>query len=1120
MGLPAWAVLPSSEQKQPLDRGTSGMAYALRFRFLVVLWMATTAGLFPALAAADDSPKQFDIPAGELGYALRDFGRQANQQILFSTDLVRGKSTNGVKGWLTPSTALDQLLAGSGLITSRSADGSLMVFAVGAKEGSKQSDPQGESAGKPKQSPSGSQSPPQQGPAAPNKDSDQPISQSIGLEEILVTGSRLIERQLDAPTPTTTVTAHDIEASGVTSIADIVNRIPALGVPFGRYSQTGGADETGTSVLNLRNLGAQRTLVLINGERQVSSVINTSEVDTFTIPTILVKRVDVSTGGASVAYGADAVTGVVNFIMKDSFDGAELQTQYGQTAPYHDGRDKNIAALLGRNFADGRGNATLALSWDQTGQIEGLDRKWDYYEFVYGPNPAYQGQPGTPVQIGYSPAIWNITNSTGILFGTDTGQEYTFNKAGQLAPYNVGNQIGSTGFSTNGGGEPAATFQQIENPSRRWVADGRMHFDFAAGQRAFATFNFADVSTRTNYQDTGVFGVFVDPTYSGVGSIITPNNPFLPRDPLLTTFFAANPDGVVLSKLGDDTGLRQFVVDRKTYQSSAGLQGTLPFKDFTYKAFVQYGRTDSDFLITNDYLSSRYFLAFNAVTDTAGVVPGDQPGAPACAATVAAYTASSKGSTDPDVNACKPLNLFGFGNESQAALNYIHTNLDRKQSIEQQMAAVRLNGTLFSLPAGPVSTAAGVEWRRESSQDLPDATYIAGNNYDGQIFPSGGHYSVYEAYLETVEPLLADLPGAKELRLEDGVRFSHYDDVGNTTTWRGGLVWAPVQDLRLRSEYAVAVRAPNIGELFAPNIPTFFGVTDPCDGNMIAAAPNPALRATNCQALGLNGSYHDPLSGIAKPGEFSGNAQLVPEQAQTLTAGAVLQPRFVPRLVITADWYRINLTKAIEQQNAQDILNACVDNFASINNPYCALITRSTTNGRITNIKVTNLNVASIETRGVDLSTAYSVPLRLPRIDNAGTLNVQLSATWLGQLDSVGGVGAHVVSFVAATGAPRWKGNLFTSYERGPLEVNWTAYGSSKAFFAVTNPSAYSPAVLPSQAFHDVRIRWRAGFNTDFYLGVNNLFNAQPRYGFVSFPISDTSARIGRFMYVGAKAHF
>ncbi len=944
---------------------------------------------------------------------------------------------------------------------------------------------------------------------------------SADLEEIVVTGSRLVRPGAESPIPVTALDAAEIDLSGSTNLVYIVNELPALG-QNGADARNNfrGQSEIGTSLLNLRSLGANRTLVVVNGRRHVGSVSGQSAVDINTIPSALIERVEVSTGGASVAYGADAVTGVVNFVLKDNFEGLRVDARTGASEE-GDGENIYFSATGGRNFANARGNVTLSVTYDELESIRGTDRDVVARNTFFGINPADTGpDDGIPARILFDDALINVTNTTGVLFGAVTGSIgpgglAAFDAAGNFVPFDFGTPIGGS-FSQGGDGFDLAEVIQIQNPVERVLVDGRASFNFSPEHRYFLEAKFARVEATNTDQPTGDFFAFLDGDRSSF--FLSADNPYLPfGDPEFDAFFATNTIPgvgplVLYSRFHSDLGLRQTNAERDLIRVATGFDGQLPWLDTRYEVYAQYGRTDFEVTQRNNRNSRRFALAVDAVTDTSG--------APVCRA-----TRDAGGPTgDADIDECLPLNIFGFGNFDPAARDYVLADLQEEGKLEQSVFSAALTGVPFALPAGDVSYAAGIEWRREESEFRPDPLQISGNNFDGQTPPLSGDYEVFEGYFEVLLPLLAEQPFARTLNLEFGARASDYDTVGNTGAWRVNLEWAPVRDLRFRAGVAEAVRAPNIGELFQQQDQTFAGVADPCDQDNVSLGPDPSRRAANCAALGVPTDFDDPLASVTKLVLTGGNPDLAEETAESLTIGAVFTPTSLPALTVTVDYFDIEIEDAVFVESAGAIVSKCVDLFETVDNDFCAAVTRDPTTSAISSVRALPLNIGALEVSGVDFEMVYGLSLG----DGAlGDLDIRLLGTWLDKLDVIpSGDPAEIDRDAGEVGAPEWRANLSATYSRGPLSVNWRLRWTDASQFDVQDNDAENtnPAGFGSFVMNDAQLRYRFGNESRHsgYLGINNVFNREPPRGSrqqtgVQNTLYDP---VGRYFYLGASLSF
>lgn len=952
--------------------------------------------------------------------------------------------------------------------------------------------------------------------------------------EIVVTGSRLRRTGDETPIPVVILDEEEIALSGATNINQIANDIPALGQGTNANNNFGAnAANAGTSLLNLRGLGTNRTLVLVNGRRHVGGSAGDTAVDVNTIPIALIERVEVSTGGASVAYGADGVSGVVNFILKDDFEGFRIDTQAGITSR-GDGANYYAALTAGQNFAEDRGNVTISLSYDRLEEIDGVDREFLRRNTRFGINPANTSlTDGRPASILFDNVRLNTLNYFGILRGQNTpGAPLTFDSNGNLKAFDFGTVLGNN-QSIGGDGLDSAPFTPIQSPVKRLLAEARLNFEFSPAVQFFLEAKYAN--TRAENVHQGLVDSFAFGDAGREPFVIRADNAFLPSDPRIATLFANNPGGVRFARFTDDLGgLRVRLSERDTFRAVAGLKGRIPGTGFAYEGYYQYGRSNIEFTDRNNRLSRNFRLAVDAIRDVAGVVPGNAPGTIACRATVAAYTLSPSGSADPVINSCQPLNLFGPNRASQAATDYVMVDLHETNRLEQQVANFTVNGDLFQLPAGPVKAVAGVEWRQEKSSTNPDPLQlITAANPLGQVYypgtlPVSGSYEVFEGFAEIAVPLIENRPFIEKLSVEGGVRLSDYSTIGQTFAWRIGGEYAPMKDLRFRGGYSIAVRAPNIGELFTPQVGSSSGIVDPCSATNINLGPNPAQRATNCAVL-VPAGFVDPLTGISKPTTVSGNPDLQEEEATTITAGVVLTPRFLPGFSATVDYFSIRIKNAVAPVTAQSIVNNCVDFFTSTNNEFCALVTRKPGGdpqaGLISEVRQRQLNIANIETRGIDFDVNYRADLTdLGLGSNSGALDLRVHGTRLFVYDEQPSRFGPINENAGEVATPKWRFNAQAIYHLKPVTLSWNLrYVGAAEIDVQDNPvETTDPQGFGAQIYNDVQARFEIPQGFTFFLGVNNLFDKQPPYGSrqVSTNATILYEQVGRSFYAGANVRF
>jgi iron complex outermembrane recepter protein len=658
-----------------------------------------------------------------------------------------------------------------------------------------------------------------------------------------VTGSRISRPELDVANPIVAVTGEAIEKSGAINVVDVLIRNPALTASVGG-SLSGGADanfgETGANLLDLRNLGTNRTLVLVNGKRHVAGLPGSAAVDINSIPQDLIEKVDVLTGGASAIYGADGVSGVVNFVLKRDFEGIAARGQIG-ISDKGDAGTQYGSIVAGSNFADDRGNVTIAYEFSNRDRLRAVDRP-----FVGDPARTF-GLFRDPGDIPDDPNRFdrilynNVTRADSAPDGAvdldlDGIPEFT----GSGLVYDRGIPIPSSGGRAIGGSNTptAGYFGDLEPANRRHVANLLASYEFSPAARVYAEAKY--VTTRAFSVGQPSFDFF---TY------LTPDNAYL-ND----RFGVANTvNGALLTRDNLDLGLRGERITRDTLRGVIGFEGQIT-ENARYDVSYVYGQTKSEDTQTSNLIGDRYFAALDAVRDpVSGQIVCRSTLDPLSDIDPNNYGRPATTFTPGAGSACRPLNFLGSGVASQEALDFVLAPTTNRSKVSQHVISGYVSGdfdALFTLPGGPLGFAFGGEYRKEKSRATPDEIIQNGELRDFAAVPaSGGSFDVKEAFAELNAPILADMPFAHLLSVSAAVRLSDYSTIGGTTTWKVDGIYAPIPDIRFRGSYSYAVRAPNISELFDPLGGTFGFVDDPCDQTNVTEGADPALRAANCATI-------------------------------------------------------------------------------------------------------------------------------------------------------------------------------------------------------------------------------------------------------------------------------
>lgn len=917
------------------------------------------------------------------------------------------------------------------------------------------------------------------------------------IEKIAVTGTRIRAVNLDTPSPITTLDSEAIQYSGKTSVQEVVAEIGALVGSEGESEVS-----NGENALILRNLGAARTLVLVDGQRFVSGFGGTSAVDTNNIPVALIERVDVFTGGASAIYGADAVTGVVNFVLKDNFEGVQLDAHYSD-AQDGDFEDQQLSLTLGQNFDNERGNVTFSYIYGHrpwTPATARAQSSTDVHEQV---NNINGDKPEFVLMSGTKESFFTETGARFDPFGMFSGG---FN--GDGTPFVHGQNVGSFAGTGEIGGDGIPNWmlfaQGIRPENTRHVFTFKSHYEVNDHFQPYANLNYSKVETTSFDQESLT-----------VGMQVARDNAFLPTA-VLDAANAANWAGPLFFNRWDlDGGYLNTGVDKTTYRVIIGAKGEIN-DTMTYDISLNSGKTKRDATVHNNRFFDRYIAAMDAVTDSSGKVVCRSNLDPASFNTLAGdFLATSfdasKGAVTftPGANSgCVAFNPFIQDRQTnQAAIDWIWQPTTNQTTIKQTVLSGYINGDSspwFELPAGAVDFVLGAEYRKEESSVVYD-------QYSGSdrtvAFSAGvdlaGEFSVKEVFAEVSVPLLYDQGFMLEnLTLDGAYRLSDYSTIGKTSAWKLGLFWDWGNGIALRSTMSKAVRAPNIGELFEPRTNISRSLRDdPCDKDNLDLGS--ATRRANCaaalNALGVDPNTFDPLLGTFFPAITGGNPDLKEETATTKTIGAVWQPEFAQGLALSVDYFAIDLEDAVIKPGIAAIFNACYDS-PTLDNVFCGLIGRDPTTGAANFVELEAVNVAKIETAGYEIALNYSLPTT-----TAGDFKFAWNGTYLDKLDIQKSALPIMTDekglFNTDTGgaSPEWVWNLDVTWQYQQWDINYGYNYSSKtlrpplinAQRAEAHDYIDSPYV---KAFknHDIQVGYSPNDELRVYAGIRNLTDEYP----------------------------
>ncbi len=919
------------------------------------------------------------------------------------------------------------------------------------------------------------------------------------VETIQVTGSRLLRSSGQMPTPTTIIDAAVIEASGAKNIGDLMHQLPALAGGIGAVSASdsngGNQQSAGLELANLRGLGAVRTLVLVNGRRHVPGAAGEASVDLAMIPTALVERIDIVTGGASAIYGADAVTGVVNFVLQKQFSGLTLDASYGDTSKKDSAR-KDIALTLGDNFLSDKLNLTGHLNLSRRDELPMTARPFANKSPAFIEDLA-QSAPGKPVRYLAEDVRFQALSEEGLIylpnshwvfgntpiaalpyptfaddpfgFGYDT---FTIDRAdGHFRPFVSGKNCqivpcdGGDGFRTN-------ETNTLITPSERVLTQLAGRYQHSDNLSLFSDFKYG----RSESAASGQASVFHDDTFGPLIALRI-DNPFLPKE-LTSLMQSRQLSSAALAVVGMNTRVD---TTRETLQLTVGAEGSVG--DYNYDTYLQHGEVDAR-IGSRDVQNQRYYEALDAVTNSSG-----------------------KAVCRSGNSACVPFDPL-FNRASQAAKDYVGVTLNEQQKIKQSVAGFALNGDLLEISEGAVAFAAGAELRRESSESTPDLLSQA-RDADGigaglvgsrtgptreqnsYLTPVKGDFTVKEVFGELSIPLLSDLALVQSLDLELAARLSDNSVTGSDTTYKTALNWQLTDTVRLRGTYSKAVRAPNIAELFAPDSIAGANVQDPCHKDNLSKGRSPANRQANCAALGMGADFVSEASFGTRSIQTRGNEALKPEEALTYTLGLVWQP--LPRLEFSADYWDIEIEDAITQFDGSDILANCVDG-ASLDAQFCGMVDRRADH-QINLVRVSTINASRFLASGVDLDLHYSTELW------GGQWSFGLNSTYLDTREFWQNP-ANLTPVVNDAGTfryPHWRHHLRSQYAYGDLSIGWTvSHVGAATFDKVNTAEGYYPAWFDNKVAaytkHQLQLNYQASDALQLYLNGDNVTNAKPDF--------------------------
>jgi outer membrane receptor protein involved in Fe transport len=989
------------------------------------------------------------------------------------------------------------------------------------------------------------------------------------VEKVVVTGTRIKQPNTESNAEIQTIAQQKIELSGEANIADVLRELPIIGVPA--ISSTNSNFQTsanGVNTVSLRNLGTDRTLVLINGRRAVAGLPLTQIVDLNQIPTEMIERVDVLAGGSSAVYGSDAVVGVINVILKRNFEGVSVNVQAGATQHYEEHDTYQATGTMGANFAEGKGNAILSVGYSSAA-------------------PAY-ARSRDPVDClsGLFFGLSAFEQFCPFLSGFAEGGVLRFSTAAGAASVNrvIDHVDGTTlrPLNQNGGGVLANAdgFNRQSQrlhfvPFDRYQFTGLLNYEPVAGHNLFSEVSWSNTTSNAQIEPIPAATEDIFGATEQVGAIlgqrmgIAPNNPFVPRNvldflgtrfgidpaiiagprqPLVDALMAIPGAAIGFQRRWTELGNRGQEFKSQTARFVFGAEG--PIGNWDYEAGFIYGRTQQSQVGEGGGINtSNMREALNAVDlNTDGDNdPFTNPQDVVC------------GNPSARLEGCVPINLFlpvrtpGVWTAEQ--IQYIRAPIFRDQEQDQEILYMTFTGTLFDNWAGEVEAAVGAEYRREAGADITDALTRTGQNTSNIAPPTRGSLDVWEGFGEVQVPLLRDLPWVEELNIHGAMRVSSYSTFGYTQAWSADFEYIPTNGVRLRGQIGRSVRAPNIGELFTGASENFAVVVDPCNnlrtpaggGNTLPGHPTDPVVIANCLANPGILARADTAAGfvLTQPelqgtgGFGQGNPALQPETGNSWQVGFVATPdlwaEWLGDLTLSVDYFHIEISDAIAALGRNQTLTLCYET-PGLALPFCAQTPGGPrgfvrdVNGALVEVNVQAANQNEIESNGFDLQIFYSLELAellAAETDDFGRLS--LSANWqhTNALDTTvlaGTALAEVVAAVPSVGAFEDEWIFGAVYGFGDLTLSWTGQWMS-AVKGVDGPDDIAPEEIADQWFHDISARYDLTEYLSVYGGVRNVednnvfigpgaFAATPT-GWATDP--DTYDGLGRRYFLGVR---
>ncbi len=919
-------------------------------------------------------------------------------------------------------------------------------------------------------------------------------------ESIVVTGSRIARAELQSAMPVSVLKMDDLSRLGIVTAWSALLREPAVAPGVGRGNAGGQGFDGGTASVNLRNMGTNRTLTLIDSQRRVSGSARSSAVDLNMIPSAMIDRIEVITGGAAAIYGADAVTGAVNIITKRDIQGVDLQATQG-ISQRGDAPTTSLSFSAGTKLFDGRGSVSVGGTYVNSGGLKTFDRSYANRHMVYQSNPANKsltdGVPDSIIYDNWAAARLNVNptfvhRNVNYVYLNGAVKKQVINTISTPGEY-----VAGTGEYYTEGTYPLIAGEQILSPLEQFAVIGRFDYDVTDNITNTARLDyghsFYDGSrtfVREDSRATWLNGA------GGATALL--DNPYLPD--AIRQFMVGNKlTSLRLARIYPEFGIRRDVQKRDSFTFSNELGGALT-DQLKWSAFVQYGRAETNVSNPGTLRASRWIAARDVISDPV-------TGKPVCRDT----TAQAAG--------CVPYNVFGNAPPTAEQREWLFATRREKWVTEQTIFGGSIVGPVLALPYGDLEVAVGAERRVDTLKTQEDPLAVPGELAHASGVTKHAEIDANEKanefFGELVVPILRDLPFARTLEIEGAYRYSDYSSFDATNTWKVGARWSPVAGVTIRGVRSRSVRVPNFGELYEPINTGVSNLDDPCEAQNIYRT---ATREANCRALGIivPGLASQEVSMLTT----GGNPGLQPETSNSLTLGAVIQPRFLPGLDITIDYWDIEIEDVITQFSGNQIANYCVD-LPSIENIFCGAMTRDQSSPvkAISTMTTQQINASRQKARGLDFALNYGGMV------GPGNFIVSFKGTYLidKEVEAVPGIPESILVQVEGWTNPRFRGTFFASYSLDKFNLAWSTQfrGASLHATDAASDETFDTNRVPSYWNHDLSMGLDVSEQFRFTFGINNLFDAKPPQVPDTYTGGDgVFDVVGRSFFVGAKVRF